>query len=319
MHKLIAVVAGLMLGLGQLALVGFGFGGGALAAATCQPAGSSGMTAVIVATSGQTISGAIDATGCDNGIYVGPGVTGVTIHTSTITGANAHAIYVQDTSGVTIEHNTVTNNAPMGEIFEETKAIQVTGSSHVVIQHNVVNNNGGGGIAVIDDGDFNASGPNPGMALPGNDNVIAQNTVLDSDPNGGCGIVVAAYNPGEGVSGNQIVGNVVNNNPAGIVVAADAPNTTATDNRVVNNTANQNGFAGIIIHSNAPGDYVAGNMVVNNSVSGNFSGIGILVEAVAPTAVLTNTKVVNNRVSDQTDPIEYSSSTNTMVVANKIS
>ena len=52
------------------------------------PAGSTGLTARIVATSGQTISGKVDATGCDIGIYIGPGITNVKVKDATISGAN---------------------------------------------------------------------------------------------------------------------------------------------------------------------------------------------------------------------------------------
>ena len=41
-------------------------------AANCLQAGNTGLTASIVAHPGQTITGAVDATGCDLGIYVGP-------------------------------------------------------------------------------------------------------------------------------------------------------------------------------------------------------------------------------------------------------
>lgn len=73
----------------------------------CAPAGSTGLTAAVVAAAGQRISGTIDATGCDVGIYIGPDATAAQVVGATVTGANDHGIFVQDASGVAISQSTI--------------------------------------------------------------------------------------------------------------------------------------------------------------------------------------------------------------------
>ena len=91
------------------------------AAATnpCTSVPSIGLTAEVVATNGQTITSAggnIDATGCDIGIYVGPGINGVTIggtpasNGMTISGANDTGIFAEDNSSLTVQNNTIQGN-----------------------------------------------------------------------------------------------------------------------------------------------------------------------------------------------------------------
>ncbi|MEM3845829.1 MAG: hypothetical protein QXU98_09020, partial [Candidatus Parvarchaeota archaeon] len=55
------------------------------------------VTADIVAASGQIITGTINATGADIGVYIGPGITGVTI-TATIFGATMAGVYADEGS-----------------------------------------------------------------------------------------------------------------------------------------------------------------------------------------------------------------------------
>ena len=66
------------------------------------------VTAAIVAQSGETISNTINATGCGVGVYVGPGVTGVTINNAVISSATLAGVYVNggsaDVSGSTISN-----------------------------------------------------------------------------------------------------------------------------------------------------------------------------------------------------------------------
>lgn len=317
MRRLLQVLVGLMLGLSPFAFVLFGPVLAASAANGCATAGASGMTAKVVATNGQNLDGSgatLDATGCDIGVYVGPTVTGVTIQNWTIKNAKYHAIFVQDTARVRIEHNIVKNNVP-DETFPETKAVQATGSNMVTITNNTVVNNGGGGIGITDDGSFNPGGPNAGLTRPGNNNVISGNTVGNNT--NGCGIVVSSYNEGEGVNNNVVFGNLVYNNPAGIVVAADTPNTTANDNRVSANVSVANTLPGIIVHSNAPGDVVDGNLVSLNWVSGN-AVTGILFETTATGATLSHTSVVNNRITNQPVPYIHSGDTGSVISGNRI-
>lgn len=101
-------------GIGMASMLGEGPVAGA---ATCVAAGTTGLTADIVATSGQTIATqTVNASGCGYGIYVGPGVTGVTIGGTTaadavtVTGANDTGIFAEQTTGLTVENTTVNGN-----------------------------------------------------------------------------------------------------------------------------------------------------------------------------------------------------------------
>lgn len=254
-------------------------------AVTCQSAGSTGLTALIVATPGETISGeTMSAAGCDVAIYVGPGANHVSISGNYITGANDHGIFVQDANFVTISHNTVTGNqlsthpdcpiggAPVLGCIAEDKAVELVGSSHsLIIGNNVSYNLGspGGGIGISDDGAWDPGAPfgHAGNAMPANHNTIADNLVTFNLAD--CQIVVSAYNEGEGVSHNTIKGNTIDFGVTGIVVAADSPNTAATYNSVMDNTISNEFIPGIIIHSNTPGDVVSHNSVIGNTLSDN--------------------------------------------------
>src|SRR5690348_11078329 len=78
------------------------------ASPTCVAAGGTGLTTKMVISTGshdhdegrgRTVSNVtVDATGCDIGIYVAPGSSGVVLRDVTVTGANDHGILVQDAS-----------------------------------------------------------------------------------------------------------------------------------------------------------------------------------------------------------------------------
>src|SRR6266704_463250 len=73
---------------------------------SCVPAGDTGLTTLIVAKNHEHIAGmTIDATGCDVGIFVPPDSKNVVIRDDEIFGANIHAIFVQDSTHVLIDHN----------------------------------------------------------------------------------------------------------------------------------------------------------------------------------------------------------------------
>ena len=136
-HRLVRLLGAV--GIGIAGLTGTGvlvpsLGSGIAGAVSCSAAGSTGLTASVIATTSQTITSPIDATGCDLGIYVGPGVTGVTINNATVTGANDHGIFAQDTSGLTVTNSTVSGNgvAPTAGI-DENKAIELVGVSNSTV------------------------------------------------------------------------------------------------------------------------------------------------------------------------------------------
>ena len=228
----------------------------------------------------------VSAVGSRYGIHVlGEGASGTTIESLTVKGANDHGIFVQDSSGVTVEHNVVVGNGldpnkcppaptpPSGPCIAEDKAVEFSGTSYSTIVANTVDNNvADGGIGIADDGSNSPGSPTAGTPSPGVGNLVSGNTVIGNI--GGCGIVVAAYNPGEGVVNNMVSNNyVVNGLPGGIVVAVDIPHTSAVNNSVIYNTVFNNQIPGVIIHSNTPGDLVSGTKVIGNTISGN-AGFG---------------------------------------------
>lgn len=124
-----------------------GFAGAApVPAASCSPAGTTGFTATDIATQGQTIAGTVDATGCNLGIYIGPGITGVTVNGATVSNATDHAILAEDTNDITIENNTITNDGsdPNPKVAGD-DAIFFAGVSNSSITDNTVTNDDAGG------------------------------------------------------------------------------------------------------------------------------------------------------------------------------
>ncbi len=306
----------------------FAFPGISVYASTpsCHPAGTSGLTARIIARSNQVITGKINAVGCDVGIYVGHGVTNVVITHATVTGANDHGIFVQDTRNVLITNSLVTGNGvaphtcarpPTAPCIAEDKAIELVGTSNSEVVHNTVKLNfADGGIGIADDGaiDPGALYPtNPGLAKPGDGNLIAYNYVLDNAF--GCGIVIAAYNAiGGGVRDNVVMANVVDGSSpgtgpfvGGIVVAADTPGTWVSGNSVIGNLIKESVIPGIVVHSNAPGDHVYSTLLLNNRISNNGfeappfdpampTGIEVVAE-VPSLSLLSGTWVIGNTIT----------------------
>jgi parallel beta-helix repeat protein len=268
------------------------------ATSTCVSAGSTGLTAYVVATSGQTLKGQIiNAAGCDVGIYVAPGSSGVTITGNTITGANDHGILVQDSKNVAIMGNTVSGNgvAPHSSV-QENKAIELVGTSDSIVKNNVVSyNTADGGIGVADDGSINPGAPNSGSPNPATGNMITGNLIEYNLY--GCGIVVAAYNSNGGVYLNTVTGNTVlgasfatigTYGPAvgGIVVAADVPNAKVLGNVVQNNQIQGSLIPGVVVHSNAPGDLVSGTVVIHNTISSSGDETANSNEPPAPNGIM---------------------------------
>ena len=249
-------------------------------AASCVAAGTTGLTAKVVAAAGQTITGQVDATGCDVGIYVGPSARGVTIENASVSGANDHGIFVQDAFGTVIENSVVFRNGvdptlcpsppkqPTGPCIAEDKPIELVGTSHAVVKDNVVDGNlADGGIGVADDGATDPGALRPGTPHAAYHNLIEHN-VIEANRGGG-GIVLAAYNANGGLSNNVVEGNFVAKNVAGIVVATNAPHAIAQDDDVFNNTMVSNTLAGVIVHASAPFDMVSGTNIQGNILVGN--------------------------------------------------
>ena len=321
--------------------------GAAGAAATCSPAGSTGLTAAVVATSSTTYSSAVDATGCDVGIFVGPGVHDVTIDGASVTGANDHGIFAEDAGAkLVIAHSTVTGNGvhPTPGIAEN-KAIEVVGTSNALIENNTVTGNvADGGIGIADDGAIDPGAPNPGTSSAATGDTVVGN--ISSVNYGGCGIVVASYNA-SGVSditiGGAGEGNTVAGSPhtfsahgpvvGGIVVAADTPGAKVTGVTVQGNTVQGSGIPGVVVHANAPGDVVTGVRILGNTITGNdwlvtdgppqAAGVVVAASPIPPPAgpVLSGTVVNGNTITGQFVGvwIAGATGTDTTTVPNTIS
>ena len=205
----------------------------------------------------------------------------------------------------------VTGNGTAGKgTIADDKPIELAGTSNAVVKGNTVTKNlADGGISLVDDGPLDpgvAQGKIPvgGAPPPSKGNTIEDDTITDNQ--GGCGIVIAAYNAGEGVIDNMVSGNTVSHHVAGIVVATDVPGSLVEGNVVSHNVVSDNFIAGIVLHSNAPGDMLIKNAVTDNTVAGNgadgevgaFQITGI-VEAGAVAPVTDNT-ITGNHVSDET-------------------
>jgi hypothetical protein len=288
--------------------------GSALAAPSALAAGRlpNGFTAKVVAHSGQTIWGAVNATGYDLGIYIGPGVHDVKVLGARVTGANDQGILVQDAHDVLIRNSTVKGNAMNHPAaLEEVKAISITGSRRVVVVGNTVEGNGDGGIGLYDDGP-NSPHTNAPVAIdrhgvPSLDDVISGNTIADNL--NGCGIVVAGKNPGGGVRDNLVSYNTVHGfDPAagdttpgvgGIVVAGGEFGAVDVVHTVVFHNAVTGGFIpGISVHA-GPTAHIAANWLVDNTLTRNGGtpdsrGVEI---AGAPGATV-GTQVLDDRVVD---------------------
>ncbi len=312
-------------------------------AATCQTAAGTGLTAAVVATSGQTIKGVtVNAAQCDLGIFVGPNTTGVTIENDTVENANDHGIFVQDASNITIDNNNVTNNGlKLNPKINEAKAIELVGTTDSTVTANIVTNNDGGGIGIADDGpqvDPGAPQPSATKPIASTNDAVSGNTI--SKAYGGCGIVLASYDPGAGISkltveGNNVVGMPGVFGPEGpiigsIVVAADEPATSVSDITVTNNTVTS-GFIPLVVHSNAPKDTVTGVSITNNHITNNDWAAtdgppvpaAIIVAATqipAPvTPTITGTTISGNTISQDFYGVWIAGATGTGISGNSIS
>jgi nitrous oxidase accessory protein NosD len=245
--------------------------------AACLAAGDTGLTTVVVASPGQHIHGTIDASACNVGVYVGPGVNDVVISHTTITGSKDHGIFVENASRATIVHNVLRGDVtdPNSGIAED-KAIELIGTDHSTVGWNLVTDTvGSGGIGLSDNGPVDAGAPNAGTLAASTHNLVVGNHVLNSGSD--CGIVLAAYDAGSGgVIHNSVQGNVVRANVAGIVVAADLPSTVVAGDSVVGNKIKDNVLPGVIIHSNAPSDVVGHTVVAQNVLAGNGADSGAM-------------------------------------------
>ena len=331
---------GLVLGAGAVTLTGLVGATSAGAVACPNPSvGATGLSAEVVATTNQTITQTIDATGCDVGVYVA--VSGVTITGSTISGANDEAILAEGAASLTISNNTIQGNSvdPAKSIPDE-HTVALDGVSGATVSGNTIKNNNGGGIGLADNGPVDAGTPNagPGSAVTSSNNVISGNTLTGNT--GGCGIIIEAFNPGGGVTGtdvhdNTITGTAGHFGPHGpdigqIVVADNAASTSISDTTINHNTVTQSFLTGITLHANAPKDTIATTAITNNTLDGNNWGaanaapstdaIALIDEQFpgANAATISGTSISGNTIVNQKVGIWSKGATTTTIGANTI-
>ncbi len=297
-------VAIAVMGLGA---TGLGFLGtaSAMAAPAAQSCtanvGNSGLSAAVVARPGQTISHrTINAAPCDIGIYVGAGVSHVTITSVMVEGASFQGIFAQDTSYVTIERSTITDNAfgtintsvpplpgsGVQSLVSQAFAISLFGVSHATVADNTVYNNGRGGIGVMDNGPNDpgtiTQDPSAPLVSSSYDSVTGNREWANYN---GCAVVAATQNLGGSLSNILIAANSIAgtqsslsqigpNGPdvGGIVVAADPPSSTVTDVRVSDNRVTSSFEGGVIVNAEAFNSFTKNVAVIGNVVSGNNWG-----------------------------------------------
>lgn len=277
------------------------------------------------AAGGSAVNTIIDAQGASNGITIaGSQASGTVISGLTVENADNHGVFVQNSNNVVLKNLDVTHNGGVvNKAIDEDKAIELVGTANNMVANNTVANNDGG-IGLSDNGLINPGAPVPaGVAAPSYGNII-QDNIISGDA-GGCGIVVAAYNPGQGVWNNLIVGNQVSTSPAGIVVAADVPSTVAEGNAIIDNTATNNFLPGIILHSNTPGDIVSNNSVIGNTVSANLADPEIKADnqptgiiAIGAVDPVTRTIIAGNRISSEYYGIYLYNAPSTLGLAGNI-
>ena len=240
--------------------------------------GIGNLTAKVIASSGEVITGQVNATGYSFGVYIGPGVTNVLIYHAHIFGSNDHGVLAIDTSGISVMYSNISNNVQHPDkAIPDDKEVGFYGvSNSYIIGNTVTGSAGDGGITVRSSSSLVPSGlPIPDVNASGDNNFIADNYVANDS--GGCGITVTAWGPGQTVANNWVFNNVVigdlltSHGPTGfavgtIVVAADFPFSSAVDNVVLDNTVIGGLEDGIIVNVRAPGAAAIGNEIAGNYV-----------------------------------------------------
>lgn len=236
----------------------------------------------------------INASQCDIGIYVGAGITNVTINGVKVSGAKFQGIFAEKTSHLTIENSRVFNNGwhtidpaapplPSGvhSYVGQSFAISVFGVSHATLSGNVVFDNGRGGIGVMDNGanDPGSINQHPNAHPVASTHVsVVGNRMWGND--NGCGLVAATQNFGGSLSdlrltGNKIVGTGASSrgvDVGGLVVAADLPYSSVNHVSVQGNTVTGSVEGGVVVNAEAFSSWTNDVSVRSNTLSGNNWG-----------------------------------------------
>jgi hypothetical protein len=274
------------------------------AVAQAGPQLPNGFTAKVVAYTGQVITGNINATGYDVGIYIGPGIHDVKVNGATVSGANDEGILVQRAYNVVVEYSHIYGNAvdPYSGLTE-VKGLVLAGSTNCEVLYNLIEDNQHGGVSVLDDGSSVVFAPTPIDSTPaaGNGNVLIGNDVKDNV--GDCAIVLSAKNPGGGVSHNLVFGNTLTGGVNGLVVAGGAFGPVVLQGNNIQANEITGGFIpGISIHAFGPG-VITDTLLINNRLSNNGAGeqskdtTGIEIFAVPNVGTISGTRIVSDQIS----------------------
>lgn len=256
-------------------------------------------TAAVIATSGQSITTAIDASGCNVGVYVGPGVTGVTI-TATVSNAVLAGIYVDGGNANVVGSNVFQiGDTPFDGVQYGLGILYVGGATGEVINTQVSSYQKGGivikgaGTSVTVSGDtVTGLGPVPYIAQNGVEFASgATGSVTDSTIQGNsytglgsgrdyitetqsCGILLFGSNNNVQVLNN----NVLDNDIGACIVGTSgivSPAVTVSNNQFTSNTEQ---YYGIIF------DTVNG-ISSNNLISNSLVGVMAITSSSANTIV----------------------------------
>lgn len=257
----------------------------------------SGLSAAVVAHRNQNINHRrVNARGCDIGIFVGPGVSHVTINSVSVTGANFQGILALDTSHLTVRNSRIRDNGQhtidtsvpplqgsgVQSRVAQSFGISMFGVSHSTVARNTVIDNGRGGIGIMDNGPFSpgtiTQNPSAHLVASVDDTIVGNTTRANYR---GCGIVVATQNANGHLSRIVIADNTVTGTGmsatdgpdiGGIVVAADPPGSSVTNVRVLRNRVSNSFEGGIIVNAEAFNSYTRNISVIRNTLKGNNWG-----------------------------------------------
>ena len=223
-----------------------------------------------------TVTGTVDATGCNIGVYFSPGTTG-SVSGALVENANYFGV-VNNGSSVSVTNSAITNigESPLnGDQHGVGIYFAFEGNSTGTISGNTVSNYQKGGIVV--------NGVGSSATISGN-NVIGQGAVTYIAQNG----IEVGYGATASIVGNTVTGNAYsgtnNASSCGILVFGGGwlgafPYTTGVS--VVHNTLTNNdigvAFANLDANFNAPATPTqdkATNNVITDSQATNVSGNG---------------------------------------------
>ncbi len=294
----------LLLGLAipLLALVGYALLGGF----TARPAAASGcattgffrdsinMTAAMINPSG-VVNGTVNATGCNIGVYYGPGHSG-TIDHATIAGANYFGV-VNDGGDVKIKKSSIhdigespLNGSQHGVgvyfVYGSAATGSITDNQMWNYQKGGIVVNGTGSSAMVSGNTVTGQGPVNYIAQNGIQigygatASVMRNTVTgnaytgSSTVSGGIIVVGGSAYAADLTVGVQIVGNTVRNNDVGVYLTnVDAATTTgaptiATNVKVINNTISNDAVTNGYVYQAGISDVGNNDKIINNAISG---------------------------------------------------